>query len=67
MAQREACVLAGELVCVVDAVITAIAKSGFIGRTEYIGLFFVTDVALDLHSLSTNNSSSFSVQIDLFH
>jgi hypothetical protein len=52
MEQRAARVLAGELVCVVDAVITAFTESSFICRAEYIGLFFLTDVALDLHYLS---------------
>lgn len=51
MDQREARVFAGELVCVVDAFITAITQGSFICRAEYIGRFFVTDVALDLHSL----------------
>ena len=52
MEQREARVLAGELVCVVDAVITAFTESSFICGAEYIGLFFLTHVALDLHYLS---------------
>lgn len=49
--QREACVFAGELVCMVDAFITAITKSSFICRAKYSGSFFVTHVTLDLHDL----------------
>lgn len=49
--QREASVFTGKFVCVVDAVIAAITKSGFIRWAEYSGLPFVTYVALDLHSL----------------
>lgn len=52
MDQRKAFVFAGELVCVVDAVVTTVTKRSFICGAEYKGFFFFADVALDLHSLS---------------
>lgn len=51
MEEREALVLGGEFVGMVDAVVAAIAKGRFVGGAENRSLLFVTDVALDLHLL----------------
>lgn len=47
--KREACVFACKLVSVVDGMITGMAESCFICRTEHRGFLIVTHITLDLH------------------
>lgn len=49
--EGEALVFAGELVSVVNAVVTAVAKGGFIGYTIHRCFIFITHITLDLHML----------------
>lgn len=52
MKEREALVLGGELVGVVDAVVAGVAESSLVGGAKDGGFFSTTDVALDLHLLA---------------
>jgi hypothetical protein len=47
--KREALVLGGELVRVVDAVVAGVAEGCLVGGAEHGGLVFVTHITLDLH------------------
>lgn len=49
MEEREALVLRGKLVGVVDTVVARVTKSSLVRRAEHRSLIFVTHVALDLH------------------
>lgn len=49
--KREALVLGGELVGVVDAVVAGVAEGCLVGGAEHRGLVFVTHITLDLHLL----------------
>jgi hypothetical protein len=51
MVKREAFVFGRELVGLVNCMITVIAESCFICRTEQRGLLFLTCITLDLHFL----------------
>lgn len=53
MEKREALVLGGELVGVVDAVVASITEGCLISGAEYRGVIFVTDITLDLHLFVT--------------
>lgn len=53
MEKREALVLGGELVGVVDAVVASITEGCLISGAEHRGLIFVTDITLDLHLFVT--------------
>ena len=57
MEEREALVLGGELVGVVDAVVAGVAESCLVGGTKHGGFFSATDVALDLHLMAIRSRS----------
>jgi len=49
--KREALVLGGELVGVVDAVVAGVAEGCLVGGAEHRGLVFATHITPDLHLL----------------
>lgn len=49
--EGEALVFTGELVSMVNAVVTAVAKGSFIGSTIHRCFIFITHITLDLHLL----------------
>lgn len=49
MDEREAVVLGGELIGMVDTVVTGVAEGGLVGGAEHRGVVLVTHITLDLH------------------